>query len=111
MQKIKKLLDKVLKESGDEHAVYLYGVEHHSDLHPTYQALIRFSKSNPLVFSAQSEKKLISQIEDYIKGGEEKDINIRYFREKIEQSLSEIRFYEKQIKDYEEGKSPQLLSR
>lgn len=101
MKDIEVLLKEIIRQAKDKDAQYLYGVEYSSETDPGYKALVRFTKSAPVIFAASSKRGLKKSIKEFINGAEKKDVNIRYHLEQIELEKKSIRFHENLIHDYE----------
>lgn len=104
MKDVEELLKKIIAQSGDKDASYLYGVEYSSETEPGFKALVRFTKEgvSPVIVAAGTKRRLKNELERYLAGDDVKDINIRYHLGQIDLERQAIRFHENLINDYED---------
>lgn len=104
MKDVEQLLRKIIEQSGDNDAQFLYGVEFSSETDdPGWKALVRFTKDgvSPVIVAAPNKAKLKKELQRYLDGDDVKDINIRYHQGQIDLELQAVRFHQNLIKEYE----------
>jgi len=101
MNDVKKLCEKIIKQSGDNDAYYHYGVEYSSDQkHPIYKAYIGWSREGvqPLSFSEPGKKLLVDQMEIYLASPKGKHVSIMYHRSMAAAMARAMQFHMDTIK-------------
>lgn len=103
MEKVEKLLKKIVRLSKDKEAMYWWGVEFSDHTKPDYKARVLYSKRlESVIFAADSVDKLCEKIKVFIKNGNVKDAVVAYFEAQIELEKSAIKTHERLIQEYKD---------